>query len=113
MKTNPIFFFLFLLSSCVGTIQDAAQKIDDSSKLKKAVILFEGISKAKATAHTKMRLSFRPALGGSGTFSYNIYQNGGRHPISAVSLNSDNIDGDGFLMSLLCLRLRKINPFFY
>ncbi|NOT78233.1 MAG: hypothetical protein HOP07_04440 [Bacteriovoracaceae bacterium] len=87
---------LVLLTGCVGTIQDVSKLQTDSSIAQKGKLSFLGIEKATATAHNRVRVSFSPASGGTGQFSYLVYANGNfALPVSSVSSSSVGLDSLG------------------
>lgn len=97
------YFLLILLVSisiiqtgCVGTIQDTATVATDSKIAIKGKINFAGIEKAIATAHNRIRVSFSPASGGTGKFSYLVYANGNfALPVASLSSTSATLDSLG------------------
>ena len=74
--TFIILALTLLLSACVGTIDDASKKETISNNLKVSPAEFEGIAQAVAISHNKADVAFKPAVGGSGDFSYLVYLNG-------------------------------------
>ncbi len=100
MKLNLFLILLFLwgITSCVGTVKDNAKVTEQTYKGSPTTIYFDGIASAVATAHTKVQVSFRPASGGSGSFSYQIYINGNYAvPVASVSPSNLQIDANGYI----------------
>ncbi len=101
-NVSGLLLFFHLLSSlwlsgCVGTIKDNSSDLKESINNKRYDIIFDGISSVEAIAHSKVYVSFKPALGGSGNYSYKIYLDGNRiSPVTAVSVEPNDIDSLGF-----------------
>ena len=86
---------MVLLSACVGTIEDASKKETSSNNLKVSPAEFEGIAQAVAISHNKVDVAFRPAVGGSGDFSYLVYLNGNfDRSVAAIDTNLIQLDSD-------------------
>jgi hypothetical protein len=93
---SMILIFSVIQSGCVGTIEDVSKQTTDSTIVKRAVLSFAGIGKAVATAHNRVRVSFFPATGGSGQFSYLVYANGNfALPVASLSSASAAVDSYG------------------
>ncbi|PIK14824.1 hypothetical protein [Halobacteriovorax sp. JY17] len=82
LKSIYILLFLLVLTSCVGTVEDKNEKTTFSSAGKTLEINFSGIEDAKAISHDKAEVSFFPASGGSGDYTYLIYRDGVVAPIT-------------------------------
>jgi len=73
----PLYYaFVLLLCSCVGTIEDTSQRVDQTIIFDPKNITFEGVESAEAISHQRVTLFFRPASGGSGVFNYLVYVDG-------------------------------------
>ena len=91
--------FLAILSltiSCVGTVEELKEDTQKSVLDNPYDISFDGVASGVATAHSKVRLFFKPAQGGSGTFSYNAYVNG-NYSSAKGSTSTTTPDEDGNL----------------
>lgn len=88
---------LIVVSSCVGTIEDN-NKVDESKLAKSFLANFAGVENAFPISHDKIQLQFRPAVGGSGLFSYVAYRDG-NFSQAAASLSGKNtvVDHNGFV----------------
>lgn len=99
LKLIPIFIFVILfstISGCVGTIQEVEKKLTDSTIAEKTKLNFKGIDGAVATAHNRVSVSFYPASGGSGNFSYLVYVNGNfAYPAASLSSSTATLDTSG------------------
>ena len=89
-----ILLIIFTLTSCVGTVQEFGEQTQRSVIDNPYDIRFDGIIEAKATAHNKVRVYFKPAQGGSGTFSYNAYVDG-NYSSAAASTTGGEVDENG------------------
>lgn len=83
-----------LLSSCVGTVQDANVDVNSLSEEDKQVIKFGGLEQARAISHDKVELEFTPIGIDDPNLKYLLFVNGSPSPIeiSAVALG-DSIAG--------------------
>lgn len=91
-----ILTMLLLLSGCVGTIQDANNLATNSNINKNGKLTFQGIENAAPTAHNRIRVSFPPATGGSGQYSYLVYANGNfALPVASLSSATTAVDSLG------------------
>ena len=78
---------LFVLTACVGSIEDASKQKSNSIIQKAVELNFEGVSQAVAVSNSKIQVAFKPATGGSGNYSYLIYLNG-KMDTPAASIDS-------------------------
>ncbi len=78
-------FILSLLSSCVGTVQDASTPLTEIAAQPSGNISFSGIAKAVPIAQDKIEVFFNPATGGSQKFYYYIYAGDKPVPFTAPS----------------------------
>jgi hypothetical protein len=74
----------------VGTIEDKNKKATNSNDQNISNVIFEGISEAMTISHNKVQVGFKPAVGGSGNFSYLVYLNG-NFDTSVVAMDSDSV----------------------
>lgn len=74
---NPRFvLLLFVLTSCIGTIEDTEKKKTIAAEdQEEAPFRFDGVLLGRGIAHNAANLKFTRARGGSGQFSYSVYQN--------------------------------------
>ena len=87
------FTFAFI-SACVGTI-DKAKEVKTSTVNQSSKISFSGINTGKAIGHDRVKLSFKKASGGSGSFAYRVYVDGNTTVATSV-LGTDLVeDSDG------------------
>jgi hypothetical protein len=70
------------LVSCVGTVEDKNPKTTFSSAGKSLEINFSGAEEAAAISHDKAEVSFFPASGGSGDYTYLVYRDGVETPVT-------------------------------
>ena len=82
--------FLFLVSACVGTIEDKNKKATNTNDQNLSSVIFEGISEAITISHNKVQIGFKPAVGGSGNFSYLVYLNG-NFDTSVVAMDAESV----------------------
>ena len=64
----------FLLSSCVGTVQDAKVKLDKLFDENKTVLDFQGLEVARPISHDKVELEFTPVGDSDPNLKYLLYQ---------------------------------------
>lgn len=82
---------------CVGTIKNQAETINSGVKVPPVKIYFDGIKSAEAVSHRKVRLTFKPATGGSGSFDYRAFVNGSLLASASLSAAQAIPDGMGDL----------------
>lgn len=89
-------FLVYFMYGCVGTVSEVGDNVNRSVDTNPYGVRFDGVVSAKATAHNKARVFFRPAQGGSGIFSYNAYVDGNfSQPCGATS--SSMVDDNGMI----------------
>lgn len=89
-------FMLFGIIGCVGTIQNAEEDITKSKSYTDYGITFKGIEEAIAVSHNKVDVSFFPAKGGSGNFTYVVYRDGNfAFPVASIPGIAANVDAEG------------------
>lgn len=76
---NSIVLKFFLISligtlcSCVGTIDNSASNLTDTSNATPSEIKFAGVSKIIPISDSKLEIYFPKATGGSGKYTYEVY----------------------------------------
>lgn len=88
-QTGFFLLFLTVLSSCVGTVQDAKLKLNDLFDEDKETLNFNGIEEARAISHNKVELEFYPAAISDPNFKYQLYINNSLNPIE---INPEALD---------------------
>jgi len=91
----PILLLLF--SACVGTIKDKSKKTTTSIAAK-AEVSFDGVVDGGTISHNKVWVRFKPATGGSGSYSYLAYLNGSTTEFASMNGASAQKDSDGFII---------------
>ena len=79
----------FLLSSCVGTVQDAKVKLDKLFDENKTVLDFQGLEVARPISHDKVELEFTPVGDSDPNLKYLLYVN---NSLSPIEINPDSLD---------------------
>ena len=94
---NLLLLYLFILSACVGTIQDNSTQQQTAYQTPPVIIDFDGIAFGTAVSHQSVRLSFKPAKGGGGIYDYRVYMNGSSTASASVASDAIVEDGQGYL----------------
>jgi hypothetical protein len=102
MDTKTLILQVFLISTllammgCVGTVKKLDEDVTKSKNYSDFGIVFEGIDDAVAVAHNKVDISFFPAGGGSGIFTYVVYRDGNFNtPVASIPGIAANVDAEG------------------
>jgi hypothetical protein len=87
---------LSTLFGCVGTIKKIDEDVTKSKAYTDFGIVFSGIEDSVAVAHNKVDISFFPAGGGSGVFTYVVYRDGNYSvPVASIPGIAANVDAEG------------------
>lgn len=89
MRKFLILLMLFVLSSCVGTVQDAKVKLNNLFEEDKNTLNFPGLEEARAVSHNKVELEFTPVGDSNPNLKYLLYIN---NSISPIEINPDSLD---------------------
>ncbi|HLE12655.1 MAG: hypothetical protein A2504_10095 [Bdellovibrionales bacterium RIFOXYD12_FULL_39_22] len=92
-----------LLLSCVGSIRKSGANKAEEVAVKS--VSLTGISSGKYISDTKIMIKFKGATGGSGSYYYHAFLNGGTVPAASVPAETLVVDGEG-LLSLTISDLR-------
>ncbi len=72
-----VLLLMFILMSCVGTLEDNGKKDDSTVSSPNQDFIFNGAEQGIAVSNTRLAVRFFPALGGSGNFRYQLLDEGG------------------------------------
>jgi hypothetical protein len=75
----------FLLTGCVGTVQDTKQSFTKVNDAPKSSLNFSGLASATAISDSRIEVFFYPASGGSGRYTYDIIVGNAPFPVSTPS----------------------------
>ena len=89
MTSSLKLLILFLLVSCVGTVQDAKVKLNSLFEEDKITLNFAGIDQAKAISHNKIEIEFTPSGEVSPNLKYQLYIN---NSLAPIEINPDSLD---------------------
>lgn len=89
MTSTLKLLFLFLLVSCVGTVEDAKVKLNSLFEEDKITLNFSGIDQAKAISHNKVEIEFTPSGEVSPNLKYQLYIN---NSLAPIEINPDSLD---------------------
>jgi hypothetical protein len=76
---------LFMVASCVGTVQDSAQTYSNIVTPGAKAISFPGVASVSPISDTRIEVFFYPASGGSGKFIYDVTVGSSPYPLSFPS----------------------------